>query len=142
MPTLTALCGLSAPAGCDGVDFAPAVRDEGDIARDAVLMANYSSHWDFFQTGTKWPEWRAVRTKQHTYIKWLTGKEELYDNVADAYQMNNLAENRQHLSVLEKLRSRLKELLAAADDKFLPGTAYADWYDDQRNLVRTALGPV
>ena len=24
----------------------------------------------------------------------------------------------------------------------LPGTAYADWYDEERNLVKTALGPV
>ncbi len=35
-----------------------------------------------------------------------------------------------------------EELLAQAHDEFLPGTAYADWYDDERNLIRTALGPV
>jgi arylsulfatase A-like enzyme len=105
-------------------------------------MANYSSHWDFFQAQTKWPEWRAVRTKQHTYVKWLNGKEELYDNTADPYQMNNLADNKQHTALLEKLRARLKELLAKAHDEFLPGTGYADWYDDKRNLIRTGLGSV
>jgi len=142
MPTLAALCGLSAPPTCDGVDFAPLLRDEGDVLRDAVLMANYSSHWDFFQTQTKWPEWRAVRTKKHTYVKWLGGKEELYDNITDPYQMNNLVENKQYSALLEKLRTRLKQLLAQAHDEFLPGTAYANWYDDKRNLIRTALGPV
>jgi len=40
------------------------------------------------------------------------------------------------------MRSTLKGLLAEAHDEFLPGTAYADWYDDRRNLIRTALGPV
>jgi arylsulfatase A-like enzyme len=142
MRTLSALCGLSAPANCDGVDFAPLLRDEGDVQRDAVLMANYSTHCNFFQTQTKWPEWRAVRTKQHAYIKWLNGKEELYDNIADPYQMNNLVENKQHAALLEKLRGKLKALLAQAHDEFLPGTAYADWYDDKRNLVKTGLGPV
>jgi len=41
-----------------------------------------------------------------------------------------------------RLRPRLSELLAAAHDDFRPGTGYGDWYDDCRNLVRTALGPV
>jgi len=29
-----------------------------------------------------------------------------------------------------------------AHDDFLPGTSYAEWYDDLRNLKRTGLGPV
>ena len=32
--------------------------------------------------------------------------------------------------------------MPGAHDEFAAGTAYADWYDDQRNLVKTALGPV
>jgi ribonucleotide reductase alpha subunit len=75
-------------------------------------------------------------------VKWLKeGKEELYDNLADPYQMRNLAEGKTDAGMLEKMRTRLKELLAAAHDEFLPGTAYADWYNDRRELVRTALGP-
>ena len=65
------------------------------VDRDAVLMANYVSHWDYFDSGTIWPEWRAVRTLTHTYVKWLDGKEELYDNGDDPYQMKNLAERRE-----------------------------------------------
>jgi hypothetical protein len=105
-------------------------------------MANYVSHWDFFDSGTAWPEWRALRTLTHTYVKWLNGKEELYNNVTDPYQMKNLVGNEQDAPMLEKLRARLTKLLAEAHDEFLPGTAYADWYDDERNLVKTALGPV
>jgi hypothetical protein len=105
-------------------------------------MANYVSNWDFFDSGTDWPEWRSVRTERYTYVKWLTGKEELYDNQEDPYQMRNLAEARQDLPTMQKLRSRLKDLLADAHDTFMPGTGYADWYDEQRNLLRTGLGPV
>ena len=56
-------------------------------------MMNYVSHWDYFDTGTDWPEWRGVRTQRHTYAKWLDGKEELYDNIDDPYQMKNLVES-------------------------------------------------
>ena len=75
-------------------------------------------------------------------MKWLDGKEELYDNIDDPYQMTNLINVPMVNPVAQKLRNRLKQLLAEAHDDFLPGTAYADWYDDERNLVRTALGPV
>ena len=141
-PTLCTLAGLQAPKTCDGLDLSGEVLGTKHVDRDAVLMANYVSHWDYFDSGTRWPEWRAVHTRQYTYVKWLDGKEELYDNQADPFQMKNLVENRDNAAVLAKLRTRLGELLADAHDKFLPGTAYADWYDNERNLIKTALGPV
>jgi len=142
MPVLCSLAGLDIPETADGVDLSPVVRGTGTVDRDAVLMMNYVSHWDFFDSGTLWPEWRGVKTNSHTYVKWLDGKEELYDNLADPYQMNNLVEGQKDLPTLGKLRARLKDLLAEAHDEFLPGTAYADWYDKERNLVRNALGPI
>jgi hypothetical protein len=83
-----------------------------------------------------------VRTERHTYVRWLTGEEELYDNLEDPYQLRNLAEGTVDTVTLARLRASLSDLLAEAHDEFLPGTAYAAWYDDERNLVRTALGPV
>jgi hypothetical protein len=32
--------------------------------------------------------------------------------------------------------------MAAAHDDFPLGRAYADWFDPERRLLRTALGPV
>jgi arylsulfatase A-like enzyme len=141
LPTLCRIAGIDPPAGIDGKDLSPTVLGRTENSRDAVLMANYVSDWDFFDSGTSWPEWRGVRTQRHTYVKWLTGKEELYDNQNDPYQMKNLAENQADLPTMKKLRGRLKDLLAEAHDEFLPGTAYADWYDDQRRLIKTATGP-
>ena len=87
-------------------------------------------------------EWRGVRTPQFTYCKYINGLEELYDNAADPCQMRNLALDQQDLPRMRRMRSKLKELMAEAHDEFLPGNAYGQWYDDRRNLHRTALGPV
>jgi arylsulfatase A-like enzyme len=142
MATLCGLAGIDPPQTSDGLDLSETLVGGGSSGRDAVLISNYSSHWDFFQTGTRWPEWRGVRTRRHTYLRWLTGGEELYDNLEDPHQMNDLAAGRRDLPTLQRLRAELERLLADAHDEFLPGTAYADWFDDERNLIRTALGPV
>ena len=142
LPTLCGLAGLPIPREVDGVDLSRVALGKGRDAREEILMGNYTSSSDFFQTGTEWPEWRGVKTKQYTYWRWLAGAEELYDNLADPYQMENLAQGDTAPDILVRLRSRMAELLGAAHDDFPPGTAYGEWFDNRRNLVRTALGPV
>lgn len=142
LPTLCGLAGLVAPSEADGEDLSEVVRGQNHSLRDSVLMTNYTSHWDFFQTGTLWPEWRGVHTTRHTYVKWLAGPEELYDNLEDPYQMRNLVGEVSAKIFLTELRWRMKELMISAHDTFLTGKQYADWYDDNRNLLRTGLGPV
>jgi arylsulfatase A-like enzyme len=147
MATLCTLCGLDTPDTCDGMDISDVVLGRGEVTRDAVLMMHYSSHYDYFKTSLKDPaaaclEWRGVRTKQFTYCKYINGLEELYDNFTDPCQMYNLALKQQDLPRLKKMRTTLKELMAEAHDEFLPGDAYGEWFDNRRNMVRTALGPV
>lgn len=129
LPTLCGLAGIRIPREVDGADLSRVILGKEKDSRQKVLIGSYTSHWDFFQTGTRWPEWRGLRTKQYTYCKWLTGEEELYDNTEDPFQMNNLAAGAAEMPVLKRMRSRLKDFLAAAHDDFLPGTAYGDWYD-------------
>jgi hypothetical protein len=109
-------------------------------------MSNYSANWDYFRTaspgGDVWPEWRGVKTKRYTYARWLSGDIELYDDESDPYQLTNLAEDPTHAPTVRELEARLKELLAEAHDEFLPGNAYIDWVDSERNVIRTGLGPV
>ena len=142
LPTLCGLAGLPIPPEVDGVDLSHVLLGAGADDRQEVLIGNYSSDWNYLQTDTTWPEWRGVKTKQYTYCRWLAGGEELYDNLANPYQMTNLLGDSTVTTDLEHLRTRTVELLAAAHDDFRPGTSYGDWYDDQRNLVRTGLGPV
>jgi arylsulfatase A-like enzyme len=142
LPTLCGLVGLPIPREVDGADLSGVVLGQGGEGRGEVLIGNYTSECDYCQTGTAWPEWRGVRTKQYTYFRWLAGGEELYDNLADPYQMENLAGSGAEPEVLGRLRIRLLELLAAAHDDFRPGTGYGEWFADRCNLVRTGLGPV
>jgi quinoprotein glucose dehydrogenase len=46
----------------------------------------------------------------------------------------------QDLTTLNRMRRMLRGLMAEAHDDFLPGTAYADWYDPERNLVFAPTG--
>jgi len=142
LPSLCGLAGLSIPREVDGCDLSGVILNNNRDSREEVLIGNYTSHWDFFQTGTQWPEWRGVKTKRYTYCQWLSGDEELYDHIEDPYEMNNLVIGGKELPILKKMRQRLKDFLVTAHDDFLPGTAYADWYDDLRNLQRTGLGKV
>jgi arylsulfatase A-like enzyme len=143
--TLAALAGMPAPSGLDGVDLSAAIVHASagpakSASREMVLMANYSSHWDYFHSEWPWPEWRGVRTSRHTYVKWFSGREELFDNLADPYQMKDLVGSQP--SLVKEFRASLRDLLADAHDDFMAGPAYAAWYDNQRNIVRTGRGAV
>ena len=146
MPTLLSLTGLEAPDGLDGVDLSRELLDGTTIERDAVLMSNYTAHWDYFKTasqpGATWPEWRGVKTKQYTYVRWIDGETELYDDVADPEQMQNMSDDPAKADVVHELEATLQKLLAEAHDEFLPGNAYVEWVDRERNIIRTGLGPV
>lgn len=142
MPTLCSLAGIPLQNSIDGEDLSDVVLGGTGPARDAVLMMNYTSGYRSFKSGGKRPEWRGVRTDRHTYVKWLGGHEALFDNAVDPAQLRNLADDPAARAVLARLRARLEELLDAAHDEFLPGTAYAEWYETGRTLVKTALGPV
>lgn len=141
-PTLAGLCGVEVPGMVDGMDLSASVVGDKGPERDAALMMNFMSHWDFPETMTEWPEWRGIRTKEHTYVKWLTGAEELYDNITDPYQMRNLFDGRRAPAVMGGLRSRLKDLLRDSHDEFLPGDRYAEWMTPDRDIIRNALGPL
>ncbi len=138
LPTLASLCGLQTPGIVNGMDLSPRVLGRQGPERDAALMMNFVSHWDFPETNTEWPEWRGLRTRQHTYVKWLSGAEELYDNLADPYQMRNLFDGRRPPEVMTRLRARLSDLLRETRDDFPPGSSYAAWFTPERDTIRTA----
>lgn len=152
LPTFASLAGAKTPAEVDGDGFsAELLGDPASSSVDrSVLLMNYSSHWNYFRSETPetaadwrcWPEWRGVRTSRYTYVRWLTGREELYDNIEDPYQLTDLTDDPPATETLEFLRGELRRLLSEAHDEFLPGDAYADWFDERRRLLRTGLGPV
>ena len=72
-------------------------------------------------------------------MRWIDGREELFDLREDPYQMNNLVAT--GIGLLGQLRQSLSSLLQTAHDEFLTGTELADWYDEGRTLLTTGLGP-
>ncbi len=112
--------------------------------RDAVLLSNFTAHWDYFKTcsdaGVAWAEWCGVKTQQYTYVRWLSGEIELYDDQDDPDQLTNLSEATHYAPVVKALEARLVALLAEAHDEFPPGNAYVKWVDNERNIIRTGLG--
>jgi arylsulfatase A-like enzyme len=141
-PTLAALCGLSVPGIVNGMDLSTHALGRQGPERDAALMMNFVSHWDYPEANTEWPEWRGLRTRQHTFVRWLNGAEELYDNLADSYQMRNLFDGRSVPEAMTRLRSRLRDLLRESHDEFLPGNRFAEWLTPRRDMTRNALGPL
>jgi arylsulfatase A-like enzyme len=62
--------------------------------------------------------YKAVRTERHKYIHWVqkspTGREcdELYDLVADPYEMHNLARTKAQAGSVTRLRRELARLVS------------------------------
>ena len=143
LPTLCGLAGITAPDYVDGLDLGAVLRGEAAHApREAALLMNTAPSMRAFSGERGVPEWRGVRTRRFSYIAWRSGEEELYDDVADPHQLANLAGDATSEDDVEQMRGQLRLLLAQAHDSFPKGDAYAEWFDAERRLRRTALGPV
>ena len=140
LPTLAALCGVDVPSTAEGMDLSAAWRGEpGAPERADALTMNFSSHFDYLVDGS---EWRGVRTKPHSYARWLDGRAVLYDLEADPLETTNLADDPAAAGLRAELERRMQELLAERGDDLRPSTSYADWYDQARRIVRNAYGPL
>lgn len=135
-PTLCTLAGLPVPRSIEGHSRAQnllsATTDTDD---DSAFIMNFSKWFDWFEDGA---EWRGVRTRTHTYARWLNGRVELYDLQADPLQMTNLAGG--GLSVERDMQERLNIHQSTRRDELVPCTAWKHWLDDQRRVVRNAFG--
>lgn len=138
MPTILSLMNLPIPKDVEGKDLAHcAMGEKGPEPKAAFLMnTGACAAW---QNGH---EWRALRDKRYTYAKYRLDKSELlFDNIADPYQMTNLAQNNEHKTTLEGFRRILAEKMNSLNDNFEQCTWYRDnWTDGNRNILRGAKG--
>jgi arylsulfatase A-like enzyme len=58
------------------------------------------------------PVYFGIRTPSWTYVEYATGERELYDLVADPYQLQNLAKDPAYATIRLDLAKRLSQLLA------------------------------
>ena len=137
-PSLCSLCGIDTPSTVEGMDLAAAWRGDQDAPQqDAVLCMNFGGRTDYFEDGN---EWRGVRTARWQYTEWLDGTTELYDRHTDPLEMHNLAADPAHADTLAQLQQRLRQLQRVRGDQMLPGSAYENWVDERRRIVRNAFG--
>ena len=104
-PTLTSLCGTTAPVNIQGQDLTPILKDAGQLGRGwAISQVRRGKKKGQYVYGY------AIRTPRWRYIQWgergLEG-EELYDHESDPKEINNLAADSQQSRVLADLRGKI-----------------------------------
>lgn len=104
-PTFAELAGEDAPNFVDGRSFAPL------LAEDPPSSSNWRSaflveHWK----GESYvPNYKALRTKDYTYVSYEDGERELYDLGKGPYELENVYDTVDS-SLRQRLDSRLEEL--------------------------------
>ncbi|HOQ04814.1 MAG TPA: sulfatase-like hydrolase/transferase [Anaerohalosphaeraceae bacterium] len=138
MPTFLGLMGLPIPSRVEGMNLAHLVQGQSGPEPEFAFLQNTGAcaSWE------NGYEWRAVRDKQYTYAQYkVDGKELLFDNINDPYQMTNLADNSSYQDKKNELRSKMLAKMASISDTFEVSTYYRDnWTDGNRVILRGARG--
>lgn len=133
MPTLLSLMELPIPEEVEGMDLSHCILGKEGPEPEAAFMMGTGAVADW-EDGH---EWRALRSKRYTYaIYRVDGKEFLFDNIEDPYQMRNLAEDLGYKDILEYFRKLLKRKMEELGDVFEASTWYRDnWTRDRIILI-------
>ncbi len=105
--TMLALAGLPIPETMTGMDLTRLANGNAQGWREELLYDHPYAH------GGKIPTTIGVRTRTHTYTRYTSESpppEQLFDNEADPDQLINLASDRKHQTLLERLRYRCDQL--------------------------------
>lgn len=119
-PTLLGLANIKIPTACEGDDLSSLIRNKRDDPDRTVLYMNISP----FIKQEFAVAYRAIKTKQYTYIRSVNGPWFLFDDVKDPFQMNNLLTDKSYEQLFKKLDTRLFTLLKKNKDEFKPGSFY------------------
>jgi arylsulfatase A-like enzyme len=119
LPTLLGLAGVGIPASIEGEDLSPLIRSGGETDRAALYM-NVSP----FVRGAFGKEYRAIRTRKHTFVRGIEGPWLLFDDERDPWQINNLAGQPEHAALVKQLDGQLGACLKRIGDDFRPAAAY------------------
>jgi arylsulfatase A-like enzyme len=137
MPTLLGALRLPVPRAVEGADLSANLLGTSTRGPEAVYMQGMgtTAAW---QDGT---EWRAFRDSRYTYAIYHRDRSELlFDNVADPYQLKNLAGERSLKATSERCRTRLQGWMKDHNDTFEACAWYRDRWTSDRNIVNTATG--
>lgn len=147
-PTLCTLCDVPFPRSVEGIDLSASWQGQSDGQhQDALLLMDFARHPDLValkpgdsRIRPHYIPWRGVRTKTHSYVRWLDGQAALYDLTSDPLQLRNLVTEPEAQTLREEIEIRLRQLLALRNDDFPPDEAYESWLDSRRRVVANAHG--
>ena len=116
-PTIYELAGIQIPSDVDGKSLVPLMRNTSDW-RDAMLLEGWpgdpnaddetSADINAQAKQAKVDEhYQAIRTERFVYIETDNDAAELYDTLADPYEMNNLVNDPSFKKTVKKLSKRL-----------------------------------
>ena len=139
-PTLCSLSGVSIPRTVEGKDLSSVwLGKENAFEQDSILTMNFTASHDYLVGGE---EWRGVRTRTHSYTRWLNGTIELYDLQKDPLQKNNLAGDSKSSKLEKDMKIMLDEKMEERNDRLVPCESYSNWFDSQRRVIRNVYGPL
>ncbi len=135
MPTLLGAMNLPLPDEAEGFDFSPLLFGEQVDEPEAAFMQGMGAT-AIFEDGH---EWRALRSKQYTYARYLADDSELlFDNLNDPFQLRNLAHDARFAPLLGHYRGLMRERMEALNDSFQPCTWYQRHWIEDRCIQRSA----
>ncbi|WPR70150.1 sulfatase [Flavobacterium sp. NG2] len=120
LPSLLGLTDIAIPKGIEGEDISSLIKNPDPKADRAALVMNVSPFGSNFND----TEYRAIRTKQYTYIRTPEGASNLYDNLKDPYQMTNLLDKSDYKKIQIDLEKQLNNELKRIGDDFKPREFY------------------
>lgn len=135
MPTILGMTGVDVPEEVEGMDLSSHFRGDAGDEPAAAFLQNMGAcaSWEDGH------EWRALRDKRYTYAVYrVDGKELLFDNLQDPYQLTNLVDDPEYAKTLERFRKMLKEKMSEFNDTFEASTWYRENWIEDRIIVRTA----
>jgi hypothetical protein len=139
MPTLLGLTDQPVPPEVEGCDLSQVAAGAAGPEPPFAFLQNTGAcaAWEDGH------EWRAVRTKQYTYAMYkVDGTELLFDNLADPYQLHNLAADPAMSAVRDSLRNAMQTKMATLNDTFEVSSYYKEhWVDKNRCIIQTATTP-
>ncbi|MEX2274809.1 MAG: sulfatase [Actinomycetota bacterium] len=106
-PTIAEVAGIPAPT-TEGESLFPLFADPEHEGRQAFLI----EHLRDPDNNLDPPTYCAIRTRRSKYVRYRTGEHELYDLVADPYELHNVAGTPGHRLEQRRLRERLRALCA------------------------------
>ena len=107
--TFAELAGLVPPTSQQGRSMAPLLADNEPAWRTDFLYEQWLDA-DDEDNETVPPTLAAVRSTQWKYVEYVTGETELYDQVADPFELQNQTLNPAYADVKADLAARLRQL--------------------------------